>query len=782
MSVLVDIEPDDAGFVSTGCGEWSPDVGPRVAPGEPFGDGSWIVGAEVEPGRYRAMAELGGTCRWERLHGSRESEDSTRTPGVSLLVDIEPDDAGFVSTGCGEWRRGHKPRVAPGEPFSDGLWIVGAEIAPGRYRAAEGIGEACRWERLHGPRESGDRARTQGVSRFVEIAADDTGFVSAECGGWTAMPSSLFGDGEHRVGDEITPGLYRALDPSEECAWERRAGDTVTGFGDERLWMPVVRIGDADTLFTSSGCGTWSDNPRRAITTFGDGAWFVGSEVAPGRYRASVPSASCRWWRLHGFEEEYGRKLERYGGDLPNVSGSDSAAVADILTDDAGFVSRGCGVWSSDFAPVATPGEPFGDGTFLVGIDISPGRYRAASPTEACWWERRRSFEAWLSYGHGRLPISSESQPIVDIASSDAGFVSRGCGVWSSDFAPVATPGEPFGDGTFIVGIDISPGRYRATGPPGDCWWQRLHGFGGDTTHGHYLSPDIKGWGHWLIVDIAESDAGFFSGGCGEWSMDIAPRIKPGQPFGDGTWLVGPEIEPGRYFANAPTDDCSWRRLEGFGGRTDRYDAGVGTGRAWDGPALLAATDIAGLDAAFVSVGCGVWSTEATPRVEPVGAPADGHYLVGIEVAPGRYYATSPHSCWFRRLSGFSGEYRDGIGYLLGNRELRHGIVDIEPSDLSFRSRGCGWTADLTPRVTPGQSFGDGTWVVGDEIAPGSYRSLLGTECYWQRLSKFGGSGGRDIGIIGRTAKQGERQTVTVAPSDLGFHSWGCGRWTPVAP
>lgn len=68
-------------------------------------------------------------------------------------------------------------------------------------------------------------------------------------------------------------------------------------------------------------------------------------------------------------------------------------------------------------------------------------------------------------------------------------------------------------------------------------------------------------------------------------------------------------------------------------------------------------------------------------------------------------------------------------------------------------------------------SFSDGTFLVGKEVAPGTYRARGGGDCYWARLSGFGGS---DIIVNGGFTRN---QTVTVSSSDKGFESSGCGTW-----
>lgn len=73
----------------------------------------------------------------------------------------------------------------------------------------------------------------------------------------------------------------------------------------------------------------------------------------------------------------------------------------------------------------------------------------------------------------------------------------------------------------------------------------------------------------------------------------------------------------------------------------------------------------------------------------------------------------------------------------------------------------------------PSASFGNGTWRVGEDIEPGTYRTDGASGCYWERLSGFSGEFGD---IISNDFTSGP-STVTIQPSDAGFSSQGCGTW-----
>jgi hypothetical protein len=71
--------------------------------------------------------------------------------------------------------------------------------------------------------------------------------------------------------------------------------------------------------------------------------------------------------------------------------------------------------------------------------------------------------------------------------------------------------------------------------------------------------------------------------------------------------------------------------------------------------------------------------------------------------------------------------------------------------------------------------FGDGTYTVGVDIAPGTYRTVgAPSDCYWARLS---GTSGSFDDIIANDFANGWA-VVTIAPTDKAFKTDGCGTWT----
>lgn len=154
-----------------------------------FGDGTQLIGADIQPGRY--IADGGQSCYWERLSGLGGSVDEIVTNNFGegrAIVEIAPDDRAFNSTGCGRWVTFLPPRDTL-EEFGPGDWAVGTQIRPGVYRSGSTSGD-CYWERATGFSHTLDEVITNSfgdAQPTVEILQGDARFTNANCGRWTRI-------------------------------------------------------------------------------------------------------------------------------------------------------------------------------------------------------------------------------------------------------------------------------------------------------------------------------------------------------------------------------------------------------------------------------------------------------------------------------------------------------------------------------------------------------------------------------------------------------------------
>ena len=123
-----------------------------------------------------------------------------------------------------------------------------------------------------------------------------------------------------------------------------------------------------------------------------------------------------------------------------------------------------------------------------------------------------------------------------------------------------------------------------------------------------------------------------------------------------------------------------------------------------------------------------------------------GTYLVGTDIRPGIYKGQAGYdlfaSCYWARLQDLSGSL-DAV--LANDNSIGQFYVEVKESDYAFETR-CELRflpsfpeppTEFPQRIMPG------TYLVGIDIQPGTYRGQAGTEitdsCYWARLRDVSG-------------------------------------------
>jgi hypothetical protein len=151
---------------------------------------------------------------------------------------------------------------------------------------------------------------------------------------------------------------------------------------------------------------------------------------------------------------------------------------------------------------------------------------------------------------------------------------------------------------------------------------------------------------------------------------------------------------------------------------------------------------------------------------------------VGQDIAAGRYLSTPELTCYWERVKSFGGTLNDVIANG-GSLSGQHVIVDVLASDAGLRSQGCDFRP-YAPPPTPATTFADGDWLVGSDIAPGTYRLTqpLGGEalmCAWERATDF--TFGLEGDIIDYAYPAAPDPSVQVQAGER-FTSMTCGTWT----
>jgi hypothetical protein len=74
-----------------------------------------------------------------------------------------------------------------------------------------------------------------------------------------------------------------------------------------------------------------------------------------------------------------------------------------------------------------------GDGVFLVGDDVKPGRYTTRVPDDSfnCYWARLTGTSGQFSDIIANNNVNPGGQAVVTIGRNDVAFETNGCGTWT---------------------------------------------------------------------------------------------------------------------------------------------------------------------------------------------------------------------------------------------------------------------------------------------------------------------------------------------------------------
>jgi hypothetical protein len=208
-------------------------------------------------------------------------------------------------------------------------------------------------------------------------------------------------------------------------------------------------------------------------------------------------------------------------------------------------------------------------GTHLVGSDIDPGIFvgqAGDNMLDSCYWARLSG----LSGSMDELIANDNAVGLfyVEVLEGDEAFETA-CEVAPIDQIPSRDSYlTSFPAGTYLVGRDISPGTYvgeAGTDMLDSCYWARLGGVSGDMAE---LLGNDNALGL-FYVEVLESDYAFRAA-C---DMTIIEEIPARDEFltslEPGTYIIGRDIEAGRYRGEAGSDfldSCYWSRLSGVSG------------------------------------------------------------------------------------------------------------------------------------------------------------------------------------------------------------------------
>ena len=162
----------------------------------------------------------------------------------------------------------------------------------------------------------------------------------------------------------------------------------------------------------------------------------------------------------------------------------------------------------------------------------------------------------------------------------------------------------------------------------------------------------------------------------------VLPTLAGTATFGGGTKRVGSDISAGTYRTHSAPSDCYWERLRGFSGETKDIIAN-------DFSSGYQVVTIKSTDKGFNSSRCGTWSSNLSRVTSSMTKFGQGTLIVGTDMVPGTYKSSKGGSCYWERLSAFTGDF----SAIIANHYGSAGVVTIRSSDRGFSSSRCGtWT------------------------------------------------------------------------------------------
>lgn len=155
-------------------------------------NGVSLVGSQTPAGTYRSINSVSASCYWSRLSNLTGSNNiiANNLGGGPRYVTIDPTDVAFESSGCAPWTAVSGPlRDNPGLGFSEGMYMVGADVTPGTWQSTNPNGN-CYWARLSGFGGGSEVIANhygEGIA-LVQILSTDVGFeTTSGCGTWVRI-------------------------------------------------------------------------------------------------------------------------------------------------------------------------------------------------------------------------------------------------------------------------------------------------------------------------------------------------------------------------------------------------------------------------------------------------------------------------------------------------------------------------------------------------------------------------------------------------------------------
>ncbi len=623
---------------------------------------------------------------------------------------------------------------------SDGIYVVGKDIAPGTYEITTSRTFDCTVSKkseqyiqdFYWENTTGEMYAKQG---FIEIKPTDY-FVMVYGGtieqiDLDKIPVNIkdkVSEGTYIVGKDIAPGTYKIVSESHYTAVELLA--SLGGeYNEENSYIEaekgiVYATIDSSTVAVKVGAGVTlelidiSSIPTDLKTTVTDGTYIVGKDLNPGIYK------------IEAAQDAYECSVRKY---------SDMHMIMDNMTDELYF-NRGyveildtdkvVKVYNGkltkvDLSDIETNPQSTIDTTkynnmYLVGKEVEPGLYKVTANYDYGYVYTYSKITSKYEY---QTNYFSGSNGYIEIKDTDVVVAIYQAKIEKAeDLEPEIK--DTVSEGTYIVGKDIAPGLYRATGlADRECLVYTYSDISTDWENqtGYYGGP--RGY-----IEIHETDVTVIvqNGTITKVDLETMPEDYK-DTVSKGMYIVGKEVKPGLYRITG--ENGNYAQVYKYSAISSNWEYQTGHYGGPRGYIEILDTDVT------------VKVQEGTiTRVDLETMPKDyqdtvsnGMYLVGKEVEPGLYKIDSGDLDLYHTVQTYSkitDEYDYRTNYFSGN----YGYVEVKETDVIVNVDGTMTRvyADELPENNRTILNRGGMYLVGKDIAPGVYRVIADEDdCSW---------------------------------------------------